>query len=106
MSTVYEIPLAGSPKTFSMVWPDGNIYYLRTVYAAAPDGEGGWQLDIADKNRNALACGIPLVTGCDLLEQFAYLGIAGKLYCLTDGAPSDPPTFADLGATSHLYLEY
>lgn len=101
---VYELSLAGSPKTFSAVLPNGT-YRFRTVYAPAPSGEGGWLLDIADANGVALACGIPLVTGCDLLGQYAYLGIVGKLYVATEGDFAAPPTFGNLGTTSHLYLE-
>lgn len=39
---------------------------------------GGWFMDIADDNENPILMGIPLVTGSNLLEQFAYLGIERK----------------------------
>ena len=104
MTTVYEIPTAGSPKIITVTLPSGT-YFMRLIYADSPNGEGGWLLDIGDQNGNPLVCGIPLVTGCDLLEQYAYLGIGGPLYCITAGDPTTPPTFSSLGSTSNLFIE-
>ena len=41
--------------------------------------------------------------GEDLLGQFAYLDIPGPLFVSTDGDPDAPPTFRNLGVTSHLF---
>jgi hypothetical protein len=60
-------------------------------------------LDIYDGFDNPLACGLALVTGEDLLGQFAYLDIPGPLFVSTDGDPDAPPTFRNLGVTSHLF---
>lgn len=65
---------------------------------------GGWVLDIADSANNPLVQGIPLVTGCDLLQQFGHLGIGGALWVLTDGDPMAVPTYHNLGSLSHLYF--
>ena len=60
-------------------------------------------MDIGDVNGNPLVSGIALVTGADLLGQYAYLGIGGQLIVMTDGDPSAIPTFTNLGIESHLY---
>jgi len=62
-----------------------------------------WVLDIADVSSDPIVQGIPLVTGCDLLAQYAYLGIPGQLVVQTDGSPDTMPTYANLGTNSHLY---
>jgi len=101
---VHEIPLTPAPQTIQTAL-NGTIYGLRLYYADAP--EAGWCMDIADANGEALVCGIPLVTGCDLLEQYEFLSIGGggHLYVGTPGNPPAVPTYANLGIDSHLYFE-
>ncbi len=99
--TVVEVPLTGQAESFSISL-GGVSYQLTVIYRAA--AEGGWVLDIADANGVALVGGIPLVTGCDLLEQYAHLGFAGGLAVQTDHNPGAVPTFDNLGSTSHLYF--
>ncbi|MCY1536175.1 hypothetical protein D9M68_716190 [compost metagenome] len=65
--------------------------------------ESGWTLDIADANGNAIVNGIPLVTGCNLLEPYAHLGFAGVLWVQTTADPDAVPSFESLGIGSHLY---
>jgi hypothetical protein len=68
-----------------------------------------WMLDIYDEDMTAaLIRGIALVTGCDLLEQFAYmtLGATLMLTVMTIGpgvSPDNIPDFNDLGVDGHLY---
>ena len=103
--TLYKVPLTPSvPQSLTVGLPSGS-YVFRLTYADAPDGDGGWVLDISDSSANPLVCGVPLVTGADLLAQYAYLGLGVKLFVTTDGDPSAPPTFADLGVTANLYVE-
>jgi hypothetical protein len=100
--TVFEIPLAAQPMTFTI--PLGGVTYeLTMVYRDAT--EGGWSLDIDDGYGNPILCGVPLVTGADLLAQYAYLGIGGQLWVRSDGEPDAVPTFANLGQVpgGHLY---
>ena len=66
--------------------------------------QGGWILDIADGNNTPIVSGIPLVTGADLLAQYAYLGIGGSLYVSNPNDPGASPTFGSLGDTSSLYF--
>lgn len=99
---VYEIPTGPSPRTMRVALGP-KIYGLRFAYADAP--EGGWFMDISDANGVPLVCGASLVTGADLLDQYAYLGIPGRLYVVTDADPAAVPTRENLGVGSHLYFE-
>ena len=98
--TAYEIPLSPTPQQFRIALGP-NEYELRFTYQNVP--EGGWVMDITDSvTSEPLVCGVPLVTGADLLAQYAYLGIPGALYATTDGNPDAKPVFANLGTTAHL----
>jgi hypothetical protein len=101
--TVQEIPLSATPQTLSITLGGVN-YNLKVMYRNAANGQGGWTLDIADASSNPIVCGIPLVTGANLLEQYGYLGFPGELWVATDGNPTDAPTFENLGTLSHLYF--
>lgn len=94
----YEIPLSATPQSLSVTL--AGVQYRLTLKWCDPASV--WVLDIADASGNAMVCGIPLVTGADLLAQYAYLGFGGQLIALTDNDPSAPPTYAGLGATGHL----
>jgi hypothetical protein len=98
--TVYEIPLSANPQTFGIT-QSGVSYRMTLLYRDAD--QGGWVLDIADVNSQPIICGIPLVAGVDLLAQYRYLGFAGSLVVDSDGDPTAPPTFDNLGDTSHLW---
>jgi len=100
----YEIPLSGMPQRFAIQLL-GVTYILNFQYRDAPPemaGGGGWVMDIADGQNNPLVCGIPLVTGADLLEQYYYLGFGGMFWVVSDGDMNAVPTFANLGSLSHL----
>jgi hypothetical protein len=101
MANIYEIPLTAQPQSFFITL--GGIEYRLTLQWRETVG-GGWFLDIADSTLNPIISGIPLVTGADLLGQYAYLGIPGKLGVATDGDPDAVPTFTNLGSQSHLYF--
>lgn len=97
---IVEIPLTPTPQKLTVLL--GNIYYqLNVQYRDII--EGGWFLDIADSTGVAIIQGIPMVTGCNLLEQYDYLGINADLRVQTDHDPDAVPTFTNLGITSHLY---
>jgi hypothetical protein len=101
MATIYEIPLSAAPQSFTAQLA-GVSYQLTAQWRNA--AEGCWILDIADAAGNPLVQGIPLVTGCDLLAQYRYLGIGGQLRVQTDNDPDAMPTFDNLGNASHLYF--
>jgi hypothetical protein len=99
MTTYYEIPLSPTPQTFNISL--AGVTYKCTVkwnWVSAC-----WVIDIADATGTPMISGIPMVTGANLLEQYAYLGFGGSLVAQTDNAPDVVPTFDDLGSTGHLY---
>lgn len=102
MAAFFEIPLSPTPQRLRTTL-NGQTYSLTFVYRGTPDGLGGWVMDVADTSGNAIAAGVPLVTGADLLGQLQYLGFGGGMAIGTDGNGDDPPNFTDLGITSHLY---
>jgi hypothetical protein len=112
MPAYYEIPLSGAPQRFSVTVPfeSGNnaltSYVMTFQYRAADPataGGCGWTLDIADQAGTPILCGMPLVTGADLLGQYAYLNLGGHLAVRSEGIPDAVPTFENLGSGSHLY---
>lgn len=94
---VLEIPLTPEPQAFNI-----GVVRLRFGYANQP--EAGWFMDILTQEEEPIACGLPLVTGTDILGQFAYLGFNGALYVVIDGNPGRSPTFTELGSTARLYF--
>lgn len=100
--TIFEIPTKSIPQQFSVQFPNGNTYTLRLIYQFNTDQ--CWLLDISDVNDNPLVCGIPLITGADLLAQYAYLGFGCSMFATTDGAPGTPPNFYNLGSAGHLRI--
>jgi len=99
--TPYEVPLTPDPQSLRITL-GGTPYRLTVAYRDA--NEGGWVLDIADANDAPIISGIPLVTGADLLGQYAYLGFRDVLVVQTDHDLNAVPTFDNLGKTSHLYF--
>lgn len=99
MSSKFEIPLTPQPQTF-------NVSIVNTQYQFTLQWRdatnSGWVLDIADASSNPIISGIPMVTGVDLLAQYKYLAFGFELWVQTDAADA-PPTYTNLGTSSHLY---
>lgn len=98
----FEIPTRATPFSQSVTFPDGTVYNLTFTYLFNENPV--WNLDIFDANLNPILCGVPLVTGADLFEQFAYLGFKAQMFATTDGDPDTPPSWFNLGSTAHLYI--
>mgnify|MGYP005812728127 CR=1 FL=1 len=99
----FEFQLQSTDQQFVVVL-NSVRYIMRIVWNYADNG--GWTLDINTDNNAPLVCGIPLVTGADLLGQYEYLEIGGYLYCYTDGQEAyAEPTHNNLGSTSHLVFQ-
>jgi len=98
--TPYEVPLTNAPQTFAITL--AGVQYQFTVKWCGP--AACWTLDIADSSGNPLIGSIPLVTGTDLLGQYAYLGIGGGLEVQSDVNLYDVPDFNSLGISGHLYF--
>ena len=101
--SIYEIPLSATPQSMTIAIA-GTSYEMTFRFNNVAVGGGGWAMDMADSTGNPILCGVPLVTGADLLGQYAYLGIGAALYVQTDGDPSAVPTFANLGTGSHVLI--
>lgn len=100
MSTVLKIPTSPQSQQFSITL--GTVTYnvtLKWNYIA-----NAWVLDFADIDNNPILQGVPLITGADLLEQYAYLNFAGQLIAQTDNNPDLPPSYATLGSDANLYF--
>jgi hypothetical protein len=96
-----QIPLqVGTPQTLTVTL-SGKQYRFTLRYRNTD--QGGWTLDIADTNGNALVNGIPLVTGADLLAQYPDLNFGGRLIVATTSNPDAVPTFDNLGADAALW---
>jgi len=93
---ISEIPL--TPESQIVRITIGGIKYNLTIIWRGT----GYALDIADNLGNAIATGLSLVTGADLLAQLKHLGIAGALVIISDGDASLNPAYEALGISSHL----
>lgn len=98
--TAYEIPLTPEAQTFAIAL--GAVTYNLTFYWNP--ASACWMLNLADSLNNPILMGIPVVTGLDLLAQYAYLGIAGAIVVQTDHNPLVVPTFTNLGLTGHVFF--
>jgi hypothetical protein len=100
----FEIQLSPINQQFSIILA-GVSYILRFLFNQTLDENACWILDINDANGNPIICGIPVVTGEDMLVQYQYLGINIVLFCFTDGDVTAIPTATNLGVSSHVYYE-
>lgn len=91
--TFYEIPLIPrNHKTMTTV--NGVDYLLSLIW----NGEAGaWVMDISTGTGGLLVSGVALVTGTDLLGQYAYIGIGAALVMSAEA------TYGNLGTDAKLY---
>lgn len=97
--SAHEIPLRSTPQRFAITLGIGTI--LTFVWNKSA---GCWVIDIDASGGVPILHGVPIVTGADLLEQFAYLGLGGALISQTDHDTDAVPTFTNLGTSGHLYF--
>jgi hypothetical protein len=107
MATVTEIPtLSGRPFSEIVTW-QGASYTLHFKWNRMAQY---WLLDIWDGlNAAPILSGLAVVTGCDVLEQFAYLPLAAHtiITVMTIGPANSPdqiPNFTNLGGDGRVYL--
>ncbi len=98
--TPFEIPTSPKPETFEVTL-GGNVYEAKTRWNAF---SSCWVLDLADQGGATILSGLPLITGADLVAQFAYLDVGGMLIVQTDHNQDVVPDFDTLGSTGHLYF--
>lgn len=100
-TTYFEVPLQPTAQQFT-IQLGAIVYQLTLIWRTG--AEAGWFLDIALVSGAPVVLGIPLVTGVDLLAQYPDKNFGGSLRVTTDGDPEAPPTYGNLGVTSHLYF--
>lgn len=99
----FIIPLLNVPQTFDITLANRDLT-LTSKWNDQP--EGGWIIDIFDTQTNTpIICGIPMTCGNDLLAQYEYLGLNGRLIVYTDGDQTAVPTLENLGIESNLYFQ-
>jgi hypothetical protein len=99
-STPYIVPLTPQNQLLSISM-NGVTYTLIVKWNRFSNS---WILYIQDDQQNPILSGLPLVTGCDLLEQFAYLGIGGAFVVQSSNDPYEVPDYASLGTVGNLYF--
>lgn len=98
--TAFALPLVSAQQKVGVTLAGVDyILYVRWNYIS-----NTWNLDIHTSSDTLLIGAIPLVTGLDLLEQFGYMNIGGRLEVQTDGDTFKVPTFENLGTDSVLYF--
>lgn len=98
--TPFEIPTKPQAERFRI-----TLGGVEREIATRWNSRGGfWVIDISDSDGERILSGIPLVTGADLLGQFAYAEIGGGMIVQTDHDTDSVPTFENLGSTGHLYF--
>lgn len=99
MPNIVEIPMTARNQWFSVTL--NRVDYRWKLYWLVP--AQCWVVDIYDQEENKLLCGIPLITGTDILGQFVYV-LEGNLVVISDQLPPDTvPDFTHLGVTGHVY---
>lgn len=101
MTTFFTIPIVSSTPQQFVIAMAGKSYTLRFTWNVPG---ACWILDIGDEANNPILLGVPVVTGADLLAQFAYLGIGGMLIAHSDTHGDEVPTFDQFGLDDHLFF--
>jgi hypothetical protein len=99
---VFQIPFVTPALPQSMQISLNGVTYTIKVRWCGP--ANCWTMDLSDASNNPIVQGIPLITGCDLLEQFAYLDLGFSLACQTANDTDAVPTFANLGQAGNLFV--
>lgn len=98
----YEIPITPlQNQSFSIAFHVNAFYWLRLYWVEAP--EAGWTLDIGYSEIEPLVCGIPVLPGRNLLDDYPELHLALILFIDTPGNQKKPPAFEDMGVLTKLY---
>jgi hypothetical protein len=99
-SNAYVIPLINQNQEFDISLA-GVSYHLIVKWNSFSNA---WILYIEDSQQNPIVGGIPMVTGCDLLEQYGYLEIGGAMVVQSTNNPDLVPNYSSLGETGFLFF--
>lgn len=98
--TLFVIPLENVPQDFNITLSGRQLRIVSKWNEFC-----GWLIDVYDANtQEPRILAMPLVTGCDLLQQYAFIEPVGELIVYTEGDQYAPPTLDNLGTESNLYL--
>lgn len=96
----FRIPLVNTPQKFAIDL-NGRGFIMECVWNPEMNS---WMIDLYDGDtEEPIFMSMPLVTGTDLLAQFAHLGIEGSFIVYTDGNDFAVPTETNLGVEANLY---
>lgn len=98
----YEVPLTPRPQKFTIFL--GKTQWslvLRWNHVA-----NHWTLDFLTAKNEPVLMGMLITTGVDLLVQHRHLGFEGSLIAQSSSDPLRPPSFENMGVTSHLIFAY
>lgn len=98
--TPYEIPLSPTPQKLTIDLA-GVTRKLRVYWCKYSDC---WCFDLLDGDGTERILGAPIVTGIDLLGQYAHLELGGHLIAQSCEDASMPPMLDNLGITGHLFF--
>ena len=100
-TSIFRIPLTAVPQRFDITLAGRQLTMVVRWNGECP----AWSFDLIDSvTTETLINSLDIVTGCDILEQHSYLGIGGRLFAYTDGAPEAPPTEDNLGTAGNLFF--
>lgn len=99
-SNAYVIPLVPANQEFNISLA-GVSYHLKVNWNKFSNA---WVLDVQDIQGNNILTGVPMVTGCDLLEQYGYLGIGGAMVVQSTNNADLVPDYASLGVSGFLFF--
>lgn len=105
MATVYEIPINqdNGNQEFDVVL-GAKMFKLVLLYNSRLDR---WVMNIKETDGTDIITGILLVTGIDLISQYATADKPqGKLCCYSSDDPTYDPDYETLGKTNILYFIY
>lgn len=60
-------------------------------------------MDIYSATNVPILQGVPVITGCNLLNQYGYLNFGGRLWVQTITYPDIPPTFDNFGGDGKVF---
>lgn len=95
---IQEIPLTADNQHFSVILA-GATWRISIIWR-----DFYWIMELHNDRGGPVISGIPLVTGVDLLAQYAYMDLGFKLVVVCDDSTQDYPTKTDLGGRSHLLV--
>lgn len=97
---VYILPFTNRPQTFTCTLAGIELKFTNKWNAQA----GLWFVDIERAADGVeIAASVPLVTGCDLLAPFEYLGLVGHIFCHNSQSDA-PPDYDNLGTDCNVYF--